>query len=273
MHTTHCICHTIGSRASSHIIWVQCTTCTTTRSNREILLASVNTFLLISTCNRMLETSRVGGVTSNGNINAFLPHNCNAFCYIICAIAIYLCTRAFRILRIALPEYFLYFASVIIHFGFYISKAVYSCNDLRSIFSKTIQNNTKRFLPNLICLFCNSDCAFSSGKRFVTCKKCETFCFFFQQHFAKVTMSKTNLTLIGNRTWNTECLQTFANCSSSVSCPLTSLFNCNCSAYCIGPFCIFKANRLNAFYHFIYIQTSSLCYFSGFFNRIDAIFF
>ncbi|CUQ02041.1 Uncharacterised protein [Segatella copri] len=32
MHTTHSISHTVRSRTCSHVIWVQCTTCTTTRS-------------------------------------------------------------------------------------------------------------------------------------------------------------------------------------------------------------------------------------------------
>src|SRR5699024_3146418 len=56
MHTSHCICHTIGSWSCSHVVRMKCTSCSSTRSYREVFLALLDTFFLICTCNRMLET-------------------------------------------------------------------------------------------------------------------------------------------------------------------------------------------------------------------------
>ena len=272
MHTSHGIGHTIGSRTCCHVVRVQSTTCTAAGSNREVLLALFDAFLLVSTSYRMLETCRVGGVTSDGNVYAFLPHDCNAFGNVICTVAVYLCTGAVCVLGVALAEYFLDFAGVVVHFGFYISEAVYTCDDLCSVLAQTVQDNTQRFLTNLVCLFSDTDRTFCGSEGFVTCQKCEALGVFFQQHLAQITVAQTNLSLVSNRTRNAECLQTFTDCSSSVSSSAAALLDRNCCTNGISPLCVFEADRLNAFYHLIYVQTSSLGNFSCTFDGINAIF-
>ena len=46
MHTSHCICHTIGSRACCHVIGMQCTACAAAGSYGEVLLALLYACLL-----------------------------------------------------------------------------------------------------------------------------------------------------------------------------------------------------------------------------------
>ena len=88
-----CVGHTVRSRTSSHVVRVQSTTCSTTRSHREIRLAGEYTLFLICTSYRVLETSRVGRVTCDRHVNSFFPHDSYTFANIICAIAFYLGTR------------------------------------------------------------------------------------------------------------------------------------------------------------------------------------
>ena len=252
---------------------MQGTACTAAGCNREVLLALFDTFLLVSTSYRVLETCRVGGVTSDGNVYAFLPHDCNAFGNVICTVAVNLCTRAVCILGIALAEYFLDFAGVVVHLGLYIGKAVYTSDDLCSVLAQTVQDNTQRFLTNLVCLFSNTDRTLSSSERFVTSQECETLGVFFQQHLAQVTVTQTNFSLVSNRARDAECLQTFTDCSSSVSSSAAALLDCDSCANGISPLCVFETDRLNALYHLVYIQASCLGYFSSALNRVDAIFF
>ena len=86
----------------------------------------------------MLETGRVGGVTGDGNVYALFPHDCNALCYVVSTVAVYLCTRAFRISGIALAEYFLNLAGIVVHLCLNICEAVDTGDDLCSVFSKTV---------------------------------------------------------------------------------------------------------------------------------------
>ena len=67
---------------------MQSTACTAAGSYGEVLLALLDAFLLVSTCYWMLESGRVGGVTGDGNVYALFPHDCNAFCYVVCAVAV-----------------------------------------------------------------------------------------------------------------------------------------------------------------------------------------
>ena len=47
MHSAECIGHTVGSRTCSHIVRVQSSSCTAARSNGEVLLACICSFLLV----------------------------------------------------------------------------------------------------------------------------------------------------------------------------------------------------------------------------------
>ena len=135
MHSSHRIRHTIGSRACRHVIRMQRTACSTAGSNGEIFLALLDTFLLISTCNGMLESGRVGGVTGNRYIHAFLMHDRNTFGYIIRAVAVNLRTKA---CAVGFAENLFHFSCIIIHLGLDISKSIDSGNNLSGVFSKSV---------------------------------------------------------------------------------------------------------------------------------------
>ena len=161
MHTSQSIGHTVRSRSCSHVIWMKGTSCTAAGCNGEILLALLDTFLLICTCNRMLETCGVGRVTSDRYVYALLVHDCNTFANVVGAIAVYLRAKS---LRVRNSLHLLQFACVIIIICLNICKSVNSGNNLRCVLSKSVQDNAKRFLTNLVSLLCNTDGALCSSK-------------------------------------------------------------------------------------------------------------
>ena len=77
---------------------------------------------------------------------------------------------------------------------------------LCSIFSKTVQDNTKRFFTNFVCFLSDTDSTFCCCEGLMSRQETETVSILFQQHLAQVTMAKTYLTGICNGTGDTECL-------------------------------------------------------------------
>ena len=88
VHTTHGVGHAVGSRASRHVIGVQGSARAAARSNGEILLAVLVAPLLVGACNGVLEASRVGGVTGDGNADVLKAHDCHAFGNVVRAVAL-----------------------------------------------------------------------------------------------------------------------------------------------------------------------------------------
>ena len=161
MHTAHSICHTIGSRTCSHVIRVKCTSCTTAGSNGEVLLACLEAFLLVCTCNRVLESCRVGGVTCDGDVNVLLPEDSNTFLNIVCTIAVDLSSRRIRILGVACSGELLELACLVVILSLNICEAVDSGDDLSSVLSETVKDNSKRLLTNTVSLLSDTDSALS----------------------------------------------------------------------------------------------------------------
>ena len=118
----------------------------------------------------MLEAGGVGGVTGNGNANLFQLHNCNAFRHIVSTVAFYVSTGAIGIRRFADH---LHLLGVRIKFCLYISKAVDSGNDERSVFAKTVQDNPQGLFTYFIGVQCNFNSAFRSSKRLMTSQEAE----------------------------------------------------------------------------------------------------
>ena len=247
---------------------MQGTAGTSAGSYGEVLLALLYTFLLVGTCNRMLESGRVGGVTGNGNVYALFPHDCNTFCYVICAVAVNLGAKAFGI---RFPEYFLQLAGVIVHLSLYISKAVDSGNDLCSILAKTVQDNAQRFLTNLVCLLSNTDSTLCCCKGLMTCQEAEAVCFFFQQHLAQITMAKTYFTLISNGTGDTESLQSFADCCCCVSCSSAAFLDCDRCTYSVSPASVLETDGLDFLYLIVNIQAGIFGDFFSFFDGSNSV--
>ena len=95
---------------------------------------------------------------------------------------------------------------------------------------------------------------------------------FLQQHLAQIAVTQTNLSLVCNRTRDAESLKTLADGSSSVSSSAAALLDCDGSTNGVCPLCVFEADRLNALYHLVYIQTGSLGNFRSALDGIDAVF-
>ena len=268
MHTSHSIGHTVGSRTCCHVVRVKSTSCTTAGSNGEVFFTSFDTLFFVGTCNWMLETSRVGGVSGDGNVNVLFPHDSNAFANVVSAVAVNFRTRS---IGVCFSEYFFQFSGVVVIFSLYISKAVDTSDDLSSVFSKTVQDNTQRFLTYFVCFFSDTDSTLSSCEGLMSSQECEALGVLFQKHFTKVTMAKTNFTLICYRTRDTEGLKSLTDCCSSFRSFAASFFDCDCCAYSVSPFCILEADWLNAFDHFVYIKASSFCNFCSFFDGVDSV--
>ena len=161
MHTTHCVSHTIRSRTSSHVVWVQCTTSTTTRSNREIRLASKHALLLVCTSCWVLETCWVCRVTCDRNVYTFLPHDSYTLAYIVSAIAVYLSTRT---IRVSNALNLLKFACEIVKLCLHICKAVDTCDNLSCVLAQSVEDYAQRLLAYLVCLSSNLDSTLSCSK-------------------------------------------------------------------------------------------------------------
>ena len=80
----------------------------------------------------MLESGWVGGVTGDGNVNAFLPHDGNALCYVVSAVAVNLCTKS---LGVGFSPQLLNLARIVIHLCLYVGKSIDSGNNLCSVLS------------------------------------------------------------------------------------------------------------------------------------------
>ena len=95
VHTSHSVGHTVGSRTCSHVVRMERASCSTAGSYREVRLACECALFLVCTCYRVLEACRVCRVTCDGNVNAFFPHYCNAFAYIVSTVAFHFRARTF----------------------------------------------------------------------------------------------------------------------------------------------------------------------------------
>ena len=239
--------------------------------NGEVLLAGFESFLLVGACNRVLETSRVGGVTCDGDINVLLPHDGNAFLYIVSAVAANLCTRAGRILGVAGLGENLQLAGEVIKLSLNIGEAVDTGDDLGSILAEAVQDNTKRLRANLVCLISDTDCTLSCSEGLVASQECEALGVLFQEHLAEVAMAKTYLTAVSNGTGDAEGLKAFADCGSSLVSLAAVLLDSDGSAYGVCPLRVLEADRLNALYQMINVQTSSLCDGLAFLNGGNTI--
>ena len=168
-------------------------------------------------------------------------------------------------------EYFFNFVLVWIILCLYICKSVDTGDDLSSVFSKTVQDNTQRFFTNFVCFLSDTDSTLSCCEGLMSSQEAEAVCFFFQKHFTKVTMSKTYFTCISNGSRNTECLKAFTDSCCCVSCSSAVFFDCDSCTYDVCPASVLEADRLNAFDLIVYVKACIFSDFLCFFDRSDSI--
>ena len=268
MHTSQSICHTVGSRTCCHVVRMQCTSCTTTGSNGEVFLALLDAFFLIGTCYRMLETSRVGGVTSDGNTNVLVMHDSNTFLNVISTVALNSSTKTCGVRFLVNDVQFSFFVVV---FCLNEGKTVDTGNDLSGVFSKTVQDNTQRFLTYFVSFLSDTDSTLSSCEGLMSSQEAEALCLLFQKHFTKVTMTKTYFTMVSNGTRDTESLKTFTDSGGSVSSSSAVFLDSDSCTYDVSPASVLEADRLDLFDLIINVQTGILCDLLCFFDVSNTI--
>ena len=84
-------------------------------------------------------------------------------------------------------------------------------------------------------------------------------------------MSKTNLSVLCNRSRDTESLKTFTDGCGSLGSLSCALLDGDGSTYCVSPACILETDWLNALNHAVYIKTCVFCDLLSFFDRSDTI--
>ena len=135
MHTSHGVRHAVRSRACSHVVWVKRTPRAAAGRDGEIFLALLVAFFLICTCNRMLETRWVRGVSCDGDAYVFHVHDCHAFLHVVCAVAFY---RRAKPVGVCFFINHVDFVFLVVEFRLYEGEAVDAGDDLRRVFSKAV---------------------------------------------------------------------------------------------------------------------------------------
>ena len=254
MHTTHGVGHTVRSRTSSHVVWVQCTTRTTTGSYREVRLASQCALLLVGTCNWVLEAGGVGRVTRDRHVNILVPQDSHTFANIVSAIALYLQAAGVVAIRNLLDN--LQLRGEVVELSLYVCETIDAADDLCSVLAQTVQDNAEGLLTNLVGHLGNLDGTLGSSERLVTSQEGEALSLLAEQTGSQVTMTQTHLTVVGNRTGDTEALQTDTDSLGSVSGSLHTLLDSDSGTTNVCPLSVLEANALCVLTHLIGVNTS-----------------
>ena len=102
-------------------------------------------------------------------------------------------------------------------------------------------------------------------------EECETLCLLAEQTCSEVTVAKTNLTVVGNRTRDAECLQTHADSLCTISSSLAAALDGDGSTANVCPLCILEADTLSVLTHLIRINTCSLANLVSLFYALDTL--
>ena len=137
VHTAQGVGHTVGSGTSSHVVGVERTTRTATRGYAEVGQALAGALLLIGTSGGVLEARGVGGVTRDGYVHVFLPHDGNTFANIVSTIAVDGSTRT---VGVSDTLYFLQLTREIVKLSLYVGLTVDTADNHGSVLAKTVED-------------------------------------------------------------------------------------------------------------------------------------
>ena len=221
VHTTHRVGHTVRGGTGSHVVGVQGTARTTTRCHGEVFLTSLYALFLIRTGYGVLETRGVRRVTRDRYVYAFVPHDGYTFAYVVGAIAFYF--GAFALGVGNFTNYF-QFARIVVELSLYVGETIDTRDDLCGVFAQTIEDTAQGLFTYFVGFGGNFDGTFGSGKRLVTGQEGEAFGLFAEQTGSEVTVTETYFTVVGNRTGDTERLQTDTDGFGSVGAFLQPFF-------------------------------------------------
>ena len=161
VHTAHGVGQAVGSGACCHVVRVQGTARAAAGSNGEVLLAILDSPLLVGTGNQVLETGGVGGVTGDGNLNTLSLHDSNAFQNVVGAVALNSSALAVRV-RDGLDDLQLAGGEVVV--GLDIGEAIDTADDLSSVLAQAVQDNTQGLLTDLVGGTGDADSTLSSSE-------------------------------------------------------------------------------------------------------------
>ena len=99
----------------------------------------------------------------------------------------------------------------------------------------------------------------------------EALGFLAEKASGKVSVTKTNLTVVGNRTWDTERLETDTDGLGSVGSILAALLDGDGSTYHVSPLSVLEADGLSFLASEIRIDAGFLANFVSFLNVFDSV--
>ena len=156
----------------------------------------------------MLEAGRVGRVARNGDVDAFVVHDSDAFADIVGTEAANIGPFALGIRDFTDDVQFTRF---VIELGLNIGEAVDTGNDLSRVFAEAVEDDAERHFTSLVGIADDADSTFSSCKGFVACEEAEAFRFILQEHSCQVAVAAADFAVFSNRTGDAEGLEADAD--------------------------------------------------------------
>ncbi len=269
VHTTHGVGHTVRGRTSCHVIGVEGTACAAAGCYGEVANTVFLAPLLVGTCNGVLESGGVGGVTGDGNAYVLKLHDSNALGNVVGAIAL-------NVSAGTLGECLLFengnSLGVRIKCSLYIGKAVDAGDDVCCILAQTVEDNAQGLGANLVCIERDLNSTLCSCKGLVTCQEAEALGLLGEEHLAQVAVAKTNLAVFSNRAGNAEALQTDTDSGSGVRSFGATLLDGDGCADNICPLSILKADGLGFFDDLVRINAVSIADLLALVDGVDSVF-
>ena len=220
---------------------MQGTASAATRSDGEVLLASLEALLLVGASDGVLEARRVGGVTGDRDVDVLVPHDGNALADVVGAVAV---DGGAGTIGVGDGLDDLELAREVVELGLHVGEAVDAGDDLRSVLAEAVQDNAQRGLAGLIRIADDADGAFRSRKGLVTCQECEALGLLAQQHCAEVAVAEADLAVFGDGAGDAEGLETDADSGGGVRSLDSAALYCDGAADGVCPNSVIEADGL-----------------------------
>ena len=213
VHTAHGVGHAVRGRAGAHVVRVQGTASAATRSDGEVLLASLDALLLIGASDGVLEARGVGGVTGDRDVDVLVPHDGNALADVVGAVAV---NGSAGTIGVGDGLDDLELARVVVELGLHIGEAVDAGDDLGGVLAQAVEDNAQRLLASLVGVQSQADSALSGSEGLVASQEGEALGVVGEQHSAQVAVAQTDLAVLGDGAGNGEGLDALADDSGSL---------------------------------------------------------
>ena len=210
----------------------------------EILLAVLDSPLLVGACDGVLEAGGIGGVAGDGDVNVLEAHDGDAFGDVVGAV-----DTDCRALALGVGSLFddLDFAGVVVHLGLHIGEAVDAADDVRRILSEPVEDDLEGLFADFVGGLCDADGAFRGGEGLVTREEREALGLFSKEHCCEVAVPETDGALLRDGTGDAEALQTDTDGFGGVGGVLAALLDGDGAANGVRPDGVFERDGLHAF--------------------------